>query len=345
MSGAAATDAGGIKTTSGEKTYTMTVSAKYQGANLVLYLKTAPFLTFVQGTQVTIEQNIDGQIDVRDPSFSKYFVTDTTHNPAGIKSALYLGGMKYTTAGNDIRLKDGNTFKPTNMLKTAQIVLEGLPLVAAVEGNDATGYVTLNSGHCTASKDFGTKTLIDSSGKVTLDVEADNASGLGICLWTNGETNLQKGQVTIEVSAKTSATDMTANMSHALKHLTTVTKNGTSLKILNIPDRDTTGDKPSVRLYNKGESEATIIGTMYDQDGNVIGTKDSDLLAGEKIGPKEVRILGFATIASALGVSDTGWPNQRAWMQIESDSLSLDAQGLVRTGDVLVNMSGGAEVE
>jgi hypothetical protein len=138
---------------------------------------------------------------------------------------------------------------------------------------------------------------------------------------------------------------MTANMSHALKHLTTVTKNGTSLKILNIPDRDTTGDKPFIRLYNKGESDASVIGTMYDQDGNVIGTKDSDLLAGEKIGPKEVRILGFATIASALGVSDTGWPNQRAWMQIESDSLSLDAQGLVRTGDVLVNMSGGAEVE
>jgi hypothetical protein len=111
-------------------------------------------------------------------------------------------------------------------------------------------------------------------------------------------------------------------------------KNGTSIKILTIPDPTDTNNPFNIRIYNMGATDAGVYGTLYNTKGQLIGTANT-LLSTLK--PKAVKVMKATDLGTLFGV--TTWGAGRAWLQIEGDSQQIRAQAYAKTGGVLVNMS------
>jgi hypothetical protein len=85
----------------------------------------------------------------------------------------------------------------------------------------------------------------------------------------------------------------------------------------NIPDASNGQDQPNIRIYNTSSSTGNVYGTVYHQDGYVLGTPNSLLVSN--MPAKSVATFSASSLASAIG--SFGW-TARAWMQISSPTLS-----------------------
>jgi hypothetical protein len=105
-------------------------------------------------------------------------------------------------------------------------------------------------------------------------------------------------------------------------------------QLYNITSPDN-ADESFLRFYNLGSASIPVVGTLYDQDGAILGTADLALTAGLR--GKGVLVLGSADIAALFGVAS--WSG-RAWMEVKStvNGSTLLMQNLVRS-TTLTNMS------
>jgi DNA-binding beta-propeller fold protein YncE len=85
-------------------------------------------------------------------------------------------------------------------------------------------------------------------------------------------------------------------------------------------------DQSFVRVYNGSGETVQVRGTLYGEDGSVLGVAGSVLL--EDLDPGEVGVLSSAALASACGAST--WSG-RAWLEVEADVTGLQVMNLVRT--------------
>jgi hypothetical protein len=336
-----------VKLASGQKDYTIGVTGLLKAsnpANSVNIVTAGSFVTFQQSYAVSVTPK-SVTVDVAAPSLSQKFTDSQT--------TVLLGTIAFAekaTVATPIYTIDTKelvaTFSETDLLTSVNIIVTGTPLVPGMmvsliekgQDCDIADVVVLAAAGATTPTANKTATV---SGVTFSELQAaDFAAGVDVCYTVDGNTRLEKGKVSFEI---TPGTVDGANLGVADNTLANVYKNGTSVKVLNIPNEVDTTDAGFIRIYNFGSSSAKVYGTMYEWD------KAGTVGSGKQLGNKGVEI---ATVPSngvkVLKVSDlkslftvTTWSG-RAWMQIEGDSQQIRVQSLVRSMGIagpLINFS------
>jgi hypothetical protein len=258
-----------------------------------------------------------------------------------------LGSLSYVAVA-DVLGWDGNEVTIADILDTFTLTVSGSPLAAAQE-TAATG-VAKSAGIFLSVDDCETdghaEIKYSSGSLVSFDNVAD-AETISVCMIANNVNTIDRGQVGFTISSVAGAGNYTPNMSILDTTLVKVVKNGTSLKVLNIPPPDYTTDQAAIRFYNMGTTSGRVTGTLYSQGttdgsntggGALLGAANVTLI--DALAPNAVKVLTGPQLGTLFG--QTTWPG-RAWLQIESEIKGLRVQALVRTigvnGSVLTNMS------
>ncbi len=345
---------GGINLTSGSKggnaAYDMMVSS---------YLKSVIADEQVQdtiaGTVVGFRQAFGivmtpGQvtIDVADPSLSQKFVTKA--NVIDGKNTV-MGTLKYDVVSTStVEIANGtiSTVAGTDLLPASNltITLSGTPLMAAAGGTT----VSVGRGVGAVACDLIGATLPAASvknptvsGAVSFDdvTNLELIAGVTFCYRVDGLTRLDKGLVTFGITVPSDVNKQPNVAVTGDKVLTTFYKNGTSVKVLTIPDPTDLNNELNIRIYNMSTSSVKVYGSLYKIDGTLIGEKNT--LLGS-IDPNAVKVLKSGgpapknlDLANVFKV--TTWGGGRAWMQIEGDSQQIRVQAIAKTAGTMVNMS------
>jgi len=354
--------------TSGNKDYGISVLSRSTDPS-------APFSNTQAGTLVSFAQGITLSksggtvvVNVVTPANSKVFLDKTNDSVylIGTTTAVAnLGRIMYAPDTN-VRILSGTSVGYNSFLKTATLIVSGVPVGAAVSATSGsttvTGGIYLSStASCTAAFAIDAMTTANiadasvtkpaSGNQVSFNIDASAfagaaVSGIHVCMLPNGITSIDRGTVSYQLTAKTTQTIGTPNLSTVDTVLTTVTKNGASIKVLNIPSPDNATDQAYIRLYNMGTSTGKVMGTLYSQGtndaantggGDVLGTPSVVLV--DALDPNGVTVLTAAQLAAKIGV--TTWVG-RAWLQLEGEVQGLRVQALIRSGGyggTLVNAS------
>lgn len=312
----------------GQKPYTMIATAYLKSnAEPVVINTSGPIIDFTQAYGINVDTKTV-TIDVTSPSLSQKF--------AGEATVVQLGLVGYTAMNAAVIKRDGSSLAKGYILSSLKVTVSGAPLnvtnglVLALTATDPLG--------CTAAAGPVAKTATVASG-VTFDFGSTTA-GIGVmfCLKTDGANRIDKGKVNIDLTA-VGANGSSPNVTISNSLLTTVNKNGASIKVLNIPN-PTSIDKTFVRIYNLSGAKTSVYGTLYEQGGGTTAGKElgKGKLLGE-IDAGAVKVLDAPAIATIFGVST--WIG-KAWLQVEGDSQQVRVQLLIRSGGAtgpLIDMS------
>ena len=333
---------------SGKKDYGISVVSRHlDPSESVSATQSGTLVTFTQGLQLSTSAG-EVTVDVTSPSLSKYFQSGGT-----VQTDLYtanLGLIRYagvegvnTISAAVISTNEADAI--SKYLSSVTIMVSGAPL-AAVQTTAATplspiakaGIFLSNTIDCS---DSAAGALINASGvQATFTVPAAKVAAgadINVCMLANGISIIDRGIVSFTISAAADGTHK-PNVGIVDPTLSKVVKNGTSIKVLNVPGPTNT-ERAFIRFYNMGTFSGKVFGTLYGTDGKVIGTPSAMLI--DSLAKESVKMIDSVGLAKALGVSETvGWPG-RAWLQIESEIKGLRVQALVRSGGgtVLMNMS------
>jgi len=293
---------------------------------------------------------VDPVIDVK--YSSQKFVKQVTDSNGPLPNDLQkivVGSIKGSYVSTTIRLASGGEVTAFDADLTKNKVLSGATITLTGPTIAAASKVYLNTmPDCGSTTKVGADatpvlsagaTSGASVGTVTLSFDKDKLavfqSGLDVCLEVNGTTNIPDGQITatIQGARKNGLTVFEL----ATGNLATVRRNGVVLRVLNIPN-STNADQAFIRFYNTSAQDVKVTGSLYGQDGKVIGTNGATLFDALKA--HDVEILDAAKLAAKVGAS-APWTG-RAWLMVQAETAPelLKVQALVRspTG-ILINLS------
>lgn len=228
--------------------------------------------------------------------------------------------------------------------------IKGLVTAVLVQVSGATvagaSEVSLNdAATCAGSKADGAAPDAAASGTVTLKVTATNMTtlfgrGYDVCLKVPGTALLQDGQLSVSFTGLAGDAKYVIDLG-AGGDIKKVGVNGVKVRVLNIP-ATTNSDQAYIRFYNTSTKDTLVTGTLYGQDGKVIGTDNVNLFNTLKA--NDVEVLSAAQLALIVGGGTTPvapWTG-RAWLLVQAQ-ISTDlfkVQSLVRApSGVLVNVS------
>ena len=339
--------------TSGVKDYGIKVEARhfdtYTPASATV---SGTLISFVQGMQASVTPG-SVTVDVSSPSLSKKFVVTgsvTGHSTTTTVVAM-LGVIRYEPVAGVVTPGIAAAPVAGTYLDTFTLTVSGEPL-AAVQQTAASGVASAGvflSNSASSCETSGAGSLRVASGTQVSFTGVAAAAAVSVCMIGNDTSTINRGVVGFTISsvkAKTTIyTNATPNLDMVDTTLVKVVKNGTSLKVLNIPAPDSPNDSPAIRFYNMGTTTGRITGTLYGQGdannvggGEVLGAPNTILV--ESLAPNTVKLIPSAEIGKLFG--KTTWAG-RAWLQIESEIKGLRVQALIRTNvggqAVLTNMS------
>jgi hypothetical protein len=340
----------------------MNVTVTYQDLfNSASVTNTIPVIKAVTALKVEAFKYSEGtsksaafaEIDVK--KLSKEFI-DKTDNSV---TTVFAGEIQISpvTAMSKLRSVTGVILSATDILTTATITISGptvatLSKITFVPGAntvdcDATPHGEATPTTTTVTTSGGSSSSSSSDAKVSfistddgfLDllhaVTAEGSySGLHVCLVANGTNIMAEGPLTVTINGSKGS----AETEIGTGELVTVTKNGTVVRVLNIPGIKSP-DLGYIRLYNTGTQEFTVTGTLYGEDGKPIGNEGITLISSLK--PNDVRALSRADLETLAGKTWEG----RAWMMIQAptSSSSFKVTATVRAaGGALTNVSSDA---
>lgn len=353
------TDTAFILTSGSTKDYGIRVTAAHFDAyEKVSASVVGKLVTFTQGVVASVQQ---GQVtvDVSSPSLSKEFVSAGWVAQNGDDTRVAQLGTINLKASTDVKSLDGADVTIGSFLGKYTLTLSGAPLAAAQEtagtGVAKSAGVYLSDDACDTDLGGATPTLQFASGTQVTFVDILPIATLSVCMIANNVNSVDRGLVGFTISGVVGnvvpgslpTLSSVPNLSIVDSTLVKVEKNGTSLKVLNIPPPDYTTDQAAVRFYNMGTTTGRVTGTLYGQgttDGSntggglPLGSPNVTLI--DSLAPNTVKVLTGPQIGALFG--QTTWPG-RAWLQVESEIKGLRVQALVRTigvnGQVLTNMS------
>jgi hypothetical protein len=310
-------------------------------------------ITFTQGMQASIIKQGEVTVDVSNPSLSKKFLVKGTVSgwaATVVTAVARLGTIAYT-AVSEVKTVAMGAPAANTYLDSFTLTVSGSPLAAvqqsAASGSTSAG-IYLSSDLCDTSAAGGALAYASGNQVTFVGVKAaafNATNGLSVCMIGNDTSTIDRGVVAFSISSVKPIGTSVPNLDMVDTTLTKVVKNGTSLKVLNIPSPDASLDKAALRFYNMGTTSGKVLGTLYGQ-----GEKDTNVGGGEAMGsnvtlieslaPNAVKVISGAEIGRLFG--KTTWTG-RAWLQIDSEIKGLRVQALVRTNvggqDVLTNMS------
>jgi len=351
---------GALQLTSGKKEYGIVVTARHlDPADPVSASQPGGLITFVQGLQLSVEQG-GVTVDVTSPSLSKKFQTDPSSvNTQGVSDLL--GTIKYA-AVDGVLLLDGNAASVSLNDSLTRYVnggvslfLSGSPLLATqdtaakpADGAMTAGIFLGTDFRCTdsgaASMGGGLTAASGTQVSFTLSLGEYQSRGgiIYVCMNTNGLATIDRGVVSFSMTP--AITTAKPNMGIIDNTLVKVVKNGTSIKVLNIPNPENSTDQSFIRFYNMGVNPGKIYGTLYGQNGTVLGTPNAlliDNMAKDAVATLDATALAKAFVIAKDPATGVSWAG-RAWLQVESEIKGLRIQALIRAngaGGVLINMS------
>jgi len=236
-----------------------------------------------------------------------------------------LGSVTITSAGA-IRLSTTSAAESTaNLIMSSGSVTVAGALLAGVAS------VHAYSGTLCANEEVANATLTVSSGSggstnsITLAGISVTAlrGGVDICVKVDGTKTLNNGLITASL-AGVGTTNFTPTFVEG--NFVNVGINGSRVRVLNIPAA-TNIDQAFIRFYNTSSQNAVIRGTLYGQDGKVLGTENSTLF--DPLKPYSVEVLDSTKLALKVG-TESKWTG-KAWLliQAELDSALFKVQAMV----------------
>jgi len=348
---------GALQLSSGKKDYGVVVTARHlDPADYASASQSGTLITFTQGMQVSVVQGFV-TVDVTSPSVSKKF-----YAPAGATNtkgfSAHLGQVKYGAVDGVVMMDGAPTddIIDNSLGRYVQggvtLFVSGAPLMAVQQTSISPASDSFTAGiflgtdaKCNASA-VGGALAYASGTQVSFTVsliDYKNLDGImNVCMQANGVSTIDRGTVSFALTP--GATSLKPNMGIVDATLVKVVKNGTSLKVLNIPNPENLTDQAFIRFYNMTSNTGKVYGTLYGQNGAVLGKPNTLLI--DNMAKDTVSVLSAVDLATKLVISkdpitQQSWPG-RAWLQIESEIKGLRIQALVRSngpGGVLMNMS------
>jgi len=318
----------------------MSVEVTYQDVFAsVTKTSSVPLVKFVTAYGATISQPTNPvTIDVA--TESKKF----TLNGSNL-TQVSAGKVNVSATVAGIRNATGAPISASNLFTSATLLIEGDTI-------STLGSVTFGTATCgDLSTPVGTPAATTGGGggsiTVSLPYGVDNAydamvSGstttLGICLNADGSKVMNNGQLSVTING---VTDGGKVFEIGKGDLALVGRNGTVIRVLNIPNTSTTADRSFIRFYNVSSQPVVVTGTLYGQDGKVLGTNGVKLF--DPLQPNDVRALDTPTLMAKTGVT-AAWTG-RAWLMIQAPISSdlFRVQSLIRSPNgTLINVSADA---
>jgi hypothetical protein len=228
-----------------------------------------------------------------------------------------------------------NSITAGNILSSASITVNS-PALAGV------ATVTLhNDSGATVCKGTSVSTAQTPNGATSVTFDGINptdlSAGVDICITLDGTTIVPAGRFTVTVNGEGTVDGTTVLATpvfgDANLPLYDLKKNGSSFRVLNIPPAGV-ADQAFIRLYNVSSFAGTVLGTLRDAAGTVIGTAGTEVV---KLNPREVKVINADTLKSLFG----DWTG-RSRLFLEADIDQLRVQSLMRSSNVLENMSSEA---
>ncbi|ALG66464.1 hypothetical protein [Beggiatoa leptomitoformis] len=292
------------------------------------------FISYKNALQATYAAASDVVVDVTESS-TKFIFGSLS------KASAYLGSVKYAgITPTPAYAEDGTTLAAADVIDNNGILTITSPSFGAV--NSGSGGVFLASTNTCMDSAYGaTKHAVGNIVTFTGIAAASVEAGLHVCFKVDGATPINKGAVTASYSAgaQTGFGKSYRPFFGVASALAKIVKNGATVKVLNIPN-PAVADDAFVRINNMSSQAGRILGTLYGQDGVVLGTAGIELAT---VTAYQTVVLDVDAIAAKFGV--TTWTG-RAWMQIDAEVSNVAVQGLIRTADgTLTNMSDGATAQ
>jgi hypothetical protein len=299
------------------------------------------FISFVNGFDVSASTYVlnstvtaaNAVISVQDASLkfaadlvvsqTQAFVGSVAYNTADDTNAVVLSPFVTANIGSD------------SVAETLSVTIDS-PALAGVDT------VTLNDASnkaCDAASPVGTAQKPGGATSVTFAdlTPANLKTGVNVCITIDGLTAVPAGQFTVTINGEDKVNGNTVlatpDFGEANRPLYNLKKNGSAHRVLNIPPAGV-ADKAFIRLYNVSSFAGTVLGTMRDSTGALIGTAGTVVTT---LNPREVKVVNADTLKTLFG----DWTG-RSRLFLEADIDELRVQSLMRSSDVLENMSGKA---
>lgn len=270
------------------------------------------------------------------------------------------GHVSVTDPVADVNAANGpfENFTPIGVKRVGYVDVN-MSGAAIASGNAAVvGDILTNTNAVTLTGDFGGAGGVP--GNVFLDNNADCSSS-DLASTSNSTTGASFNNVTAALLDGQAAVCYNPTTNHAIAATTfvasvvdrvaqagftvadetnvtlgSITRNGAQTTALNITAPGNP-DVSYIRISNMGSGVGRVYGTMYDQDGVMVGAANSVLNAG--IVANGTAVMSSDDIAAALGVA--GWTG-RAKLVItgEIPDGKMRVQLLIRSNNILTNMSG-----
>jgi len=174
----------------------------------------------------------------------------------------------------------------------------------------------------------GADAVDDTSATFNLDTTAIDGT---FTIHVNGVSQIAKGSYTAEYKITPAAHSDASDIS--LGTLSTLEKNGSTRDVYNIP-ASANSDQAYIRIYNTSSVAGTVYGTIYDQDGNLVGNASTVLVSN--MAPGTTKVFSAADLETLFGATWT----KRARMTIDGEIPSMQVQALIRSATgTITNMS------
>jgi len=301
---------------------------------------TVPLVKFVTAYAATVTPP-DNSVTIDVATESKKFILD------GSSMTILSGGtITISTTTTNLRNATGGVVSASTLFSSATLTFEGNPA-------STLGSITLGTAACNDvfGTPIGTPTTTSGGGgsiTVSLPVGTDNAfdamartaagsTALLVCLNADGTKIMTDGQLSVTINGITVGG---AVVEIGKTDLVNVGRNGTVLRVLNIPN-SSGADRGFIRFYNTSSQSVVVTGTLYGQDGKVIGTSGAKLF--DPLLPNDVKVLDSAGLMTKVGAT-TAWTG-RAWLMVQAPVSSdlFRVQSLVRSPNgTLINVSADA---
>lgn len=306
---------------------TNNASITYQYGTLASSTENGAIITWSKGVSASIAAGTNAVA----------LVTGGFVNLSGAVSATLLsaGAVFYRSNGSGASQALSAAVSAGDVMTTASITVSGASLAAArVTGGN---YLVDATSGCGAGVAIATVTGGATSITFTGLTPTQISAGVNVCVQFSGTTPIAEGSITATLSAAP-VTGYSVNTAMSPNTLATITRNGSTTRALNVPAANN-ADQAFIRVTNTSGIAGRLYGTLYSQDGVVLGNTNAVLADAATFVQNKTVVFDVATLKGLLGVS-TDWTG-RSQLVLTAETTSIRAQNLIRTSNGTLTNVGG----
>ncbi len=264
---------------------------------------------FISGTEPTLQAFV-GHVIVSAVDIDKTFrnASGVTLSAGNLIESATITVSGPTIAGlSKISFNSADATTPTCASTT---LIEGKPATVTTSGTTSGSAPSGGVGSVTVTVTGGT-TWSEGYSQLVSDDGGGAGRGIIVCTVADGNTPMSNGYLSIVVNGTSPAGKVT-ELGSASDYLE-VKRNGTAIRVLNIPLESTDPYKVNIRMFNVSNLDLTgVKGSLYGVDGALI--KD-DLDLGT-VPANGVKLVTSDSVIGMLGTGSTA--KGRAWMLIQA---------------------------